>query len=55
MYIVLNFNLILNPRPAPLPLPGILQTVLREQAAAYSKKQFDTCDGDKHVARCSKE
>lgn len=55
MYIVLNFTFILNPGPAPLPLPGILQTGLQEQAAAYGKKQFDTCDGDKHVARCSKE
>lgn len=52
---VLNFNLILNPGPAPLRFPDILQMALQEQEAAYSEKQFDTCDGDKHVARCSKE
>lgn len=53
--IVLNFGFILNSGPASLLLPGILQTALQEQAVAYGKKQFDTCDGDKHVAQCSKE
>lgn len=55
MYIILNFNFILSPGSVPLSFPGILQTALQEQAAAYGKKQFDTCDGDKHVAQCSKE